>query len=375
MASFYTRFITDAGTVVWMPRYDPAEGFDLGGYTSHTLPLSGGGTFDADDTRPPRGLRKVTRRGVLREESPRAIQDAYEALAVASGTRGKVYRQTETGDRSDWMTARLMVEVEDRTPQIVRQDDGFWVLATTITLELHDKAWHGVWHGPIVNPLDATPDMRPNINPPDTAIGLDLGYALDDVADSATLATSPVTVTLTNNGNMPTDEIVLRLLAGSADITAFTVQCGKAKWTWTGTLKAANTLVIDTANALVAHQTVLTAPAAAGATALSVANAAGTGWATGGRIRIVLDDGTAVERAITSIGGTTTVNISPGLPGAAASGREVWAACYSGFLRDPVLHSIDSWLRFNPGSNSLVATITGGSTNSTLSQFWWDAWA
>jgi hypothetical protein len=362
MASFLTRFIGDNGIVAWFPRYDPVDPQDTGGYASHTLPLSGGGVYDADDVRPPRGLRKVSRRGVLRETSPRAIQDAYEALAVASGTKGKVYRQTETGDRSDWMTARLMVEIEDRTPQIVRQDDGFWVLATTITLELHDKSWRGVRHGTALIPLDG-------------GYSFDVGIPLDDVADTTTLDTSPKTITVTNDGNMPADEIVLSLLAGSADVTAFTVQCGKAQWTWTGTLKSGNTLIVDTGNALVAHQTVLTAGAAAGATALSVANAAGSGWAASGRIRVVLDDGTVVERAITSIGGTTTVNISPGLPGAAASGREVWAACYAGFVRDITLHVIDTWLRFNPGTNSLIATITGGSTNSTLSRFYFDSWA
>jgi hypothetical protein len=362
MATVLTRFITDAGSTVWMPRYDVVDPQDTSGYTTHTLPLSGGGVYDPDDTRPPRGLRKISRKGVLRETSKRGIQDAYDALAVAAGTKGKLYRQTETGDRSDWIPARLMVDIEDRTPQIVRQDDGHWVLATTITLELQDKVWHGVRHGTALIPLDG-------------GYSLDAGIPLDDVADTTTLDTSPKTLTVVNDGNMPTDDVVLSLLAGSADVTAFTVQCGKAKWTWTGTLKAGNTLIIDTANALVAHQTVLTAPAAAGATTLTVANAAGTGWTAGGRLRIVLDDGTIVERAITALGGTTTVTISPGLPGAAASGREVLAAAYAGFARDATVHTIDTWLRLSPGSNTCTVTLTGGSTNSTLSRHYDDAWA
>jgi hypothetical protein len=113
------------------------------------------------------------------------------------------------------MTARLMVEVEDRTPQIVRQDDGFWVLATTITLELHDKSWHGVRHGTALIPLDG-------------GYSFDVGIPLDDVADTTTLDTSPKTITITNDGNMPCDQITLDLLAGSADVTAFSYQCGKA---------------------------------------------------------------------------------------------------------------------------------------------------
>lgn len=363
MAYILTRFVTAAGTTVWLPPRDPQDPADTGGYQSRTLALSAGGVFDPDgDDRPPRGLRKISRRGVVREDSKAAMQATYDALAVASGLRGRLYRQNEVGNRAEWITARLFAEPEDRTVQIVRQDDGHWVLSISTTLELQDKVWHGLRHGTYLAPLD-------------TGIGLDSSVSLDDVADTSTLSTSPITITPTNAGNMPVDDPVLSLLAGSADVTAVTIQCGKAKWTWTGTIKSANTLIIDTGNALVANQTVLTSGAAAGATALSVANAAGTGWAAGGRIRIVLDDGTIVERTIISLGGTTTVNISPGIPGAAASGREVWAAAYSGFARDATLHTIDTWLRFNPGANTLVATLTGGSTTSVLTLFWYDAWA
>jgi hypothetical protein len=362
MATILTRFIGSNGVTVWMPQYDPVDPQDTGGYTSHTLPLSGGGIYDVDDDRPPRGLRKVTRRGVLRENSKRELQGAYEALAVAAGTKGKLYRQTETGDRADWITARLMVDIEDRTPQITRQDDGRWVLATTITLDLQDKAWHGVRHGTALVPLDS-------------GYSLDVGIPLDDAADTTTLDTSPKTITITNDGNMPCDQITLDLLAGSADVTAFSYQCGKANCTFTGLVKAGNRLSIDTANAKVMNQTALTAPVVAGATALPVANAAGTGYAAGGIVEVVLDDGTVWWGTIASLTGTTTINLVTAISGAAAAGRTVSASGYSGFARVPVLHRIAPWLELLPGANAVVTTITGGSTNSQITFSFFDSWA
>lgn len=366
-----TRCITPTGTTVWFPRFTPlSDPLDTGGYDRKTLPLSGSGVYDPNgNERAPRGLRRLTRQGRLREQSKTAIGDAFDALAVASGLRCAVWRQNEVGDRADWITAGVMVDAGGRDPiQLVRQEDGWWTLDVPIILELQDPCWHGTRHGTVKTPL---------IDPGDATSGpaLDSAIPLDDVADTTTLATSPQTIAVTNDGNMPVDDGVLTLLAGSADITAFGFTCGKAKCAWTGTLKAGQVLVIDSGNGIVASQTGLTSGAAAGATALAVTNAAGTGWATGGRIRIVLDDGTIHEATITSLGGTTTVNISPGLPGAAASGREVWAAAYSGFSRDATLHSIAPWLRFAAGSNSLIVTKTGGSTNSTLTRSFYDGWS
>jgi hypothetical protein len=354
------RFINAGGTV-WLPTWDPVQTLDTEGFKSNLLPLTAGGMYDPQrGERLPRRQRTLSYKGTLIESSVDAIQAAYDALALASGTDGELYGTNELGTQTVHIHARMLVDPGQRAPKDIYRYRGWWTLDVSIAFEVQEKAWKGTWHGPIVNPLD-------------TSTGLDLGYTLDDVAEDTTLATSPITLTRTNEGNLPTDEIVLRLTAGSADITAVTVQCGKATWSWTGTLKSANTLIIDTANALIANQTVLTAPASAGATALTVANAAGTGYATGGRIRIVLDDGTVVERAITSLGGTTTVNISPGLPGAAASGREVWAAAYAGFARDATLHTIAPWLLLVPGTSNLTVTLTGGSTDSTLDTSFWSA--
>jgi hypothetical protein len=183
-----------------------------------------------------------------------------------------------------------------------------------------------------------------------------------------------MTLTLANDGNAPVDDAQLQLTAGSADVTALSCQCGKARWTWTGLLPAGNSLIIDSGRAQVFHQTVLTAPAAAGATVLSVANAAGTGYAAGGLVRLVLDDGTVVSRLIAGIGGTTTVNLVSGIPGPAASGREVLASAYAGFARDLTLHSIAPWLRLLPGPNSLIVTLTGGGGTSTLARTYFDSY-
>lgn len=364
MPYWLTRATTPTGSTIWFPRFNPVDPLDTGGFVSKTLPLSGGGVWDEYQNEPlPRGIRTLSRKGMLRESSKAAIEAAYNALAVGAGGKVAAWRQSETGNRADWCGGRMMIDAGDRDPvQLVRRDDGYYTLDVTITLELQDTVWHGIRHGTALAPLDATP-----------AIGLDATVPLDDSADTTTLSSSPQTVTVTNDGDANVDDGVLSVLAAGADLTAFGWTCGKTKCAWTGTVKSANTLIVDSGNGIVANQTALTAPAVAGATALTVANAAGTGWATGGRIRIVLDDGTIFESTIASLGGTTTVNISPGLPGAAASGRVIWAAAYSGFSRDATLHSIAPWVRFVPSSNSLICTHTGGSP--VLTRSFYDAWA
>jgi hypothetical protein len=363
MAYFYTRFTSSAGTI-WLPYRDPVDPADMGGYTSKTVPLSGGGVFDpAGDERLPRGQRSLSRKGLLLLDDRTAWQTAYDALAVASGLRGRIWRQNETGNRADWARARLMVDPEDRTPEIVRARDGYWGLVVTTTIEVQDPIWHGLRHGTALAPLDS-------------GIGLDDSVSLDDTADTYALTASPVTLTYNNDGNAEVDDIVVTVVPLGSALTALTLQVGRAKVSMpTLNIPVGNSLIFDSGNSLVAHQTQLTAPASPGATSLAVTNAAGTGMAAGNRIRIVLDDGTTWEGTIATASGTT-ITLVTGLPWSAASGREVWVAAYgpSGFARDSVFHAIPAWLRLLPGSNGLIVTKTGGNSSSTFSLFYYDGW-
>lgn len=362
MPYILTRCITVTGTTIWMPRYNPIDPLDTGGFTSHVLPLSGGGVWDPAGNEPlQRGVRTLSRKGMLRESSKQAIEDAYNALAVGAGVKCAFWRQSESGNRADWCGGRLMVDAGDRDPvQLVRRDDGYWTLDVSLTLELHDPVWHGVRHGVFLAPLD-------------TDIGLDASTTLDDVADTTTLTTSPQTVVVTNGGDMNCDDVDVALVVIGTPVTALSVQCGRAKWTVTGSIPVGNTLRVNTGGASVANETTLTGAVAAGVATLPVTNAAGLGWVAGSCVRLTLTDGTVHYGTIDHLTGTTSVVLTAGLPVDAASGAVVGAAAYPGFARDPI-HSIAPWLRLVPGNSSVVVTRTGGA-GSLLTLSYFDSWA
>ena len=58
----------------------------------------------------------------------------------------------------------------------------------------------------------------------------------------------------------------------------------------------------------------------------------------------------------------------------ARSVKKVGVDAYSGFSLT-ANHKVDDWLRLEPGNNSVVVTLTGGSTDSTLRIQYNDGWA
>lgn len=63
--------------------------------------------------------------------------------------------------------------------------------------------------------------------------------------ETATLTGSPQDVPVTGYGNIADDYATLTITAGDAAITAVTVACGDATWTYTGTIVIGNSLIVD----------------------------------------------------------------------------------------------------------------------------------
>lgn len=361
MLVWLTRFGSSAG-MLDLPEFEPVDDLDAGGYRSQLQDISTGGAYDpSQGERLRRSARTIRRSGLLLTTTVDALEASYNALAATSGLDGRLYGQSEGGSLAVHTQARMTIDQGRRAPRDIYRYQGYWALDIAMSFELSRPIWKGTRHGTLLKPLD-------------TLTGLDLEIPLDDLADTYTLSSTPITLSIPNNGTAEVDDAVLTVLPSGSDLTALALSCGKAAWTWTGTVKAGNSLIIDSGNASVAQQTVLTAPATAGATALTVANAAGTGYTAGSFVRIVLDDGSVCLRQIAGIGGTTTINLTTGISGPAASGREVWAAAYSGFVRDATLHTLPTWLRLAPGANSVSLTRTGGDAGSTVSFHYYDGY-
>lgn len=81
--------------------------------------------------------------------------------------------------------------------------------------------------------------------------------ALQKLRNQQTISSSPTTFTLTNNGTAYTRPVI-SFVAGGASITSLTIEnltTGQT-WSWTGTVTAGNTMVVDFENATVLNNSV-----------------------------------------------------------------------------------------------------------------------
>jgi hypothetical protein len=212
-----------------------------------------------------------------------AWRDAVDALRAMSRKRAILVRQALDNTEEHYCTARFMSAV---APQDYKQP---WNVYETTIQFLQFSPWvghdHRTWHL-------------------DDGHFLDTALFLDDAGYTVTLNTSPKVTTVTNGGNRATNNIRLTFTVGSAAITALTVKCGSAEFTFNATVTAGGTLVIDSG------------------------------------AQSVLNSG---------------------------------VAAYANFALTSN-HTIEDWLRFDPGDNTLTVTYTGGGSNSTFLIEFQDGW-
>lgn len=150
-------------------------------------------------------------------------QTALRALQGLRGTRNILYRIDEDTTAQQWCWARV---TQVRTPwQIQRKT----MQPVDITFQVQTP-WYGAVYG--------------------TGWSFDSGEYFDDGLffeedASYTLDTSPKSIVLTNGGNATTRLVSLKLTAGDDAITQLDVSVGDCDWTWTGTLAAGKTLIVN----------------------------------------------------------------------------------------------------------------------------------
>lgn len=166
----------------------------------------------------------VSYKCTVTEDTLAANRTVLDALRAAVGTQTKLYR---TGDDDGTIQHCMAILVA----QPYERPHGNRMYIHEIELSFQQMGpWRGVLHG--------------------TGWTLDSGILLDDGRNldetpPITMTSSPEILTISNNGNLPADDVRVIVTAGSVDIDHVYLSSELVELRWTGTLLAGNELVID----------------------------------------------------------------------------------------------------------------------------------
>lgn len=200
------------------------------GSQARFIRLPGGGVYDAGGSgvlapRLPADLRYDCT--VVGSTAAR-LRATLDELRALRGCSDRLYRRRiDNSLVEQWATARLM-QIDFDTQ--ARHSHGLFQPITM--LFALTSVWRGIGHGP--------------------SWTLDSGEYLDsglyfDMADRYALTTSPKTLTISNGGNAPVDEILITVEAGATPVTGLTIATGSCELVYSGTIASNKSLVIDTA--------------------------------------------------------------------------------------------------------------------------------
>lgn len=195
--------------------------------SERTVQVMGGGMYDAWGAAQarPRLPQEITYDCKAYASTAAALRSTLDALRAKRGRRGRLYRRGLDDDELQWATARLM-EVDYNT-QAQHSHGLFQPLALRWSVQ---SLWHGALHG-----APWTLDDGELLDG-----GLDL-----DLSERYALTTTPITLTITNNGNTAVEDVRVVVENGTYALTEITVRCGDCELVFGGTVGANKTLEID----------------------------------------------------------------------------------------------------------------------------------
>jgi len=151
----------------------------------------------------------------------------FGSLRALKGKRGRLIRKWDN-DVSQYVTARILGVTAERTLDDTRS------LECEIKFEIYSAYWHGDYTGTWTF---------------DNGEFFDIGLYFDSGADDFILDASPKSITITMEGNAISNDPVINVTAGSANITAIEIKNTTtghlAELDYIGTILAGNTLKID----------------------------------------------------------------------------------------------------------------------------------
>ncbi len=188
----------------------------------------GGGVFDADGAsmkQRPELPFQLTYDCKVVGTTAAELRSTLDTLRSMRGVEARLWRKALDDDARQWATARLMsvnYDTEARHSHGLFQPVSIvFVIRTLWRGENHGAPWY-----------------------------LDSGVYLDDgmylgMYDRYALNSTPKTLTITNGGNVFTDDVVLTLEAGATQVTGLTVAVGACHLVYSGIVAATKSLVID----------------------------------------------------------------------------------------------------------------------------------
>lgn len=170
---------------------------------------------------------RIIKQGELVYDTPAELQIGIDAARALRGTENKLWARTYN-DEVRWLWAYCASVREERTSR------NFNFQPLVYAFDVAKAHWNGHQH------LDWLLD---------DGHFLDDGLYLDDDGYTETMASSPHTITVTNGGNRAVTNAVLTITAGSANITALTIEAtsvqGDMQLEWAGVIAVGEALVID----------------------------------------------------------------------------------------------------------------------------------
>lgn len=210
-----------------LPIYNPSQDVGVGPARAQLQDLPGGGVFDLlGSERASPGAQSVSRQGTIHGDDLPMLAE-LRALKAKIGSRDRLFRRAQASGEIEWSWARLVN---------VRSERGVgdrYMLDVDIDFSVISPTWYGSRHGDGWL-LDA-------------GEYLDAGLDLDEEgSDVWTLYGSTTNVVINNGGNAIVKNAILRIIPGSAPITAVTVsKSGQTEITYTGTINPSQVLEID----------------------------------------------------------------------------------------------------------------------------------
>jgi hypothetical protein len=225
-------YILETFAGIDLPTASPKHTAGTAASNEQTVALLGGGTYDAAGTSrlEPQLPYELTYDCKATGATAAALRATLDGLRALRGVKGKLYRRgldDSVPQFPQWATARLL-GLSYNTE--ARHSHGLFQ-PLTLTWNVQ-TLWYGILHG--------------------APWTLDDGYYLDtglylDMHDRYALTSASTALTVSNGGNIYTDEVTLTLEAGASAVTGLTVAVGSCVLEFSGTVAAGTSLVIDSA--------------------------------------------------------------------------------------------------------------------------------
>lgn len=213
------------GTIT-LPPYNEVQDISPAPSAGASIPTIAGG-FDqfGTATAPQTWPLQLTAQAAVYNDTLGTARAEYDTLRALTGKRNLLWRTAK--DNAALHHAQARVVALPTTRQIDHWDSQ--------PLTMNFELW-SPWHGTFAHGTGWVLD---------SGIYFDSGYFFDTIAETTTLAASPGTATVTNAGNMPVLDAIVRVTAGSAALSGLSIRCGDAHLTYAGTVGAGTVLTID----------------------------------------------------------------------------------------------------------------------------------